>query len=304
MISMFTRQQRCLRRGEYGQASVLLLTVLAALLSVVFMTIFIAHLGGEKVASADAVDSVALSAATWEARGLNLIAALNDGIQQCFRLIRWTSVLWGAAAIAACFGWGLPAFLEYSKWAARVIGNAWKTARRLAEWERKIRDALPFLILENTAALARDLKVTGVLYPLDPRGPHDDAHTLELHVTESTPLTLADAISPISATKRRIAGWKWAHRIVGHIVAVIDSVLLSEVGSDRSPITMLVPEAHLPERQKVRFAGFRTVAPVPAPFVPSSPVSRFPFIASAEVYGGDAVTMTWRSRFTEWEEKP
>lgn len=304
MISMFARQQRSIRRGAYGQATALLLTVMTALLSVVFMTIWVAHLGGEKIASADAVDAVALSAATWEARGLNLIAALNDGIQQCFRLIRWTCVLWGAAAIAACFGWGLPAFLDYSKWAARAIGNAWRTARRFAEWEKKIRDAVPVLILGETAALARDLKVTGTLYPFDPKGPHDNARTLELHVTESAPLTIADAISPISATKRRIAGWKWAHRIVGRIVAIIDSLLLSEVGSDRSPIVMLVPEADLPERQKVRFAGFREVSSVPVPFIPPTSTNRFPFVASAEVYGGDAVTMTWRSRFTEWEEKP
>ena len=33
-----------------------------------------------KVASANSTDAVALSAATWEARGLNIIAALNDGI--------------------------------------------------------------------------------------------------------------------------------------------------------------------------------------------------------------------------------
>lgn len=304
MISMFARQQLRIRRGAYGQATVLLLTVLAALLSVVFMTICVAHLGGEKVASANAVDAVALSAATWEARGLNLIAALNDGIQQCLRLIRWTCVLWSAAAIAACFGWGLPAFLEYSKWAARVIGNAWKTARRFAEWEKKIRDMIPYLILGEVAALARDLNVTGTLYPFNPKGPHDDPRTLELHVAESTPLTLADAISPISATKRRIAGWKWAHWIVGRIVSIIDSVLLSEVGSDRSPVVMLIPEDDLPERQNVRFAGFRAVSPVPIPFVQSPSTVRFPFVASAEAYGGGAVTMTWRSRFIEWGKKP
>src|SRR4030065_150920 len=100
------------RRGAYGQAALLLLPTLTAILSVVFAAVYVAHLGVEKIASANAVDAIALSAATWEARGLNLIAAFNDGIQQCFRLIRWTWVFWAAMAIAACTGVGLPAFLK------------------------------------------------------------------------------------------------------------------------------------------------------------------------------------------------
>src|SRR3989304_3832338 len=132
MISIFTRQAVLVRQGAYGQAAVLLLTTLTAVLSVVFAAVYVAHLGVEKIASANAVDAIALSAATWEARGLNMIAAFNDGIQQCFRLIRWTCVLWAAMAIAACTGLGLPAFLEYSKRAARIIRSSWNTAPQAA----------------------------------------------------------------------------------------------------------------------------------------------------------------------------
>src|SRR4030067_736177 len=164
MISIFTRQALKDRQGSHGQALVLLLTTLTAILSVIFAAVYVAHLGGEKIASANAVDAIALSAATWEARGLNMIAALNDGIEQCFRLIRWTSVVGAAMAIAALTGLSLPAFLEYSKQAARIIRSSWNTARQFSIWAEKIKDALPYLILAETALLAQKLKGTGALY--------------------------------------------------------------------------------------------------------------------------------------------
>jgi len=303
MITLFTRQALRVRRGDYGQAVVLLLTTLTAILSVAFGAAYVAHLGAGKVASANAIDGIALSAATWEARGLNMIAALNDGIRQCFRLIRWTCVLWAAMAIAACTGLGLPAFLEYSKRAARIIRSAWKTARQFAKWAEKVRDAIPFLILAETATLSRKLKVTGALFPFDPRGPHDHERTLELHLTQSPPLTLADALSPIRKVKKKIRKWKWARKIAGRVVGIIDSVLRSHLGSDMGPIVMLIPEDHLPDRQKVRFAGFRAVSPIPVPFLPEGSTTRFFFETSAEPYGGGATEMTWRSRFTEWRRK-
>jgi len=303
MISMFTKQALFIRQGAYGQAAVLLLTTLTAVLSVLFLAVSIAHLGAEKVSSANAVDAIALSAATWEARGLNTIAALNDGILQCFRLIRWTSVLWAAMAIAACTGLGMPAFLNYSKRAARIIRSSWETARQFGIWAKKIREAVPFLILAETARLSRALKVTGVLYPFDPRGPHDHERTLELHLTQGPPLTLSDALSPIHRVKRKISKWKWAKKIARKIVGIIDSVLRSALGSNPAPIYMLIPEDDLPDRQKVWFGGFRAVSPIPIPFFPAASNNGFPFETSAEPYGGGATEMSWRSRFTEWRRE-
>lgn len=303
MISMFTMQMSLVRQGNYGQATVLLLTTIIAVLSVVFMAVYIGHLGAAKVASANAADAIALSAATWEARGLNMIAGLNDGILQCLRLIRWTCVLWAAMAIAACFGLGLPVFLDYSKRAARIIRSAWDTALRFAQWSEKIRRAIPFLILAETARLSRDLKITGVLHPFDPGGPHDHDRTLELHLTHGSPITLADALSPIHKVKQKIRKWKWAKKISGRIAGIIDSALHSVLGAELASINMLVPEEDLPDRQKVRFSGFRAVSPVPVPFFPSASGYRFFSRASAEPYGGGATEMSWRSRLTEWRKE-
>jgi hypothetical protein len=298
MISMFPRQTLYLRQGAYGQAAVLLLTILTAILSVVFMAVYLSHLNTEKVASANAVDAIALSAATWEARGLNMIAALNDGIEQCFRLIRWTSVLWAAMAIAALTGFGLSSFLNYSRKAARVIRSAWNTASRFAKWAEKIKEAIPYLVLTETVRLTRKLQVKGLLYPFDPRGPHDHEKTLELHLARSSPLTLADAISPINDVKQKIRKWKWAKKIAGRVVGIIDSALRSYLGTTPDPIYMLVPENDLPVRQKVRFTGFKTVSSVPVPFHPPTSKNRFLFETSAEPYGGSAKEMSWKSRFT------
>jgi len=303
MLSMFPRQALSLRRGAYGQAAVLLLTTLTAILSVVFMAVYLSHLGTEKVASANAVDAIVLSAATWEARGLNMIAALNDGIEQCFRLIRWTSVLWAAMAVAALTGLGLSAFLKYSRKAARVIRSSWNTARQFAKWAEKIKDAIPYFVLAETVRLSRELQVTGILYPFDPGGPHDHERTLALHLTRSPPLTLADAISPINNVKRKIRKWKWAKKIAGRVVGIIDSALQSLLGTTPGPIYMLVPETDLPVRQKIRFTGFKAVSSLPVPFFPPAARNRFLFETSAEPYGGSATEMSWRSRFTVWRRK-
>ncbi len=301
MISIFTRQATFLRRGERGQATVLLLTCVTALLSVVFGAVYVSYLGGEKVATANAVDAIALSAATWEARGLNMIAALNDGILQCFRLIRWTCVVWGALAVAACTGPGLPAFLEYSRRAARIIRSSWKTARQFAQWSEKIKDAIPVLVLSETADLSRKLNVTGVLYPFDPRGPRDHERTLELHLARSAPYSLLDALSPLHDVKRKIAKWKWAKKIATRIAGIIDQSLRTAIGTDPVCLTLLVPEDHFPVRQKIRFSGFRKISSIPVPFHPPASRNRFPIEASAEPYGGEAAVMSWKSRFIEWK---
>ena len=92
-IGYFSRQAVRLRSGNPGQATALFLVVAATLLVVVFASIRLHHVAVARVSTADSVDAIALSAATWEARCLNLIAALNDGAIQCFRVIRYTCVV-------------------------------------------------------------------------------------------------------------------------------------------------------------------------------------------------------------------
>ena len=303
MISIFTRRVDLIRGGNAGQATLLLAIVATAILSLVYATVYISHLGAARVASANASDAVVISAATWEARGLNMIAALNDGILQCFRVIRWTCVIWAALAIAACSGVGMPAFAAYSRQAIKMIRSYWKCARELADWSVRVKSAIPPLALAETISLSKTLKVAGTIHPFDPRGPHDGRNTLELHVAPGPPLHLVDALGPIARVPGRIKKWKWAGRAVGQISAVIDGAIRAIIGGDPRPIRMLVPESDFPKRQKVRFAGFRSSNPLPIPDADWSRERRFFFESFAEPYGGSATEMSWRSRLTEKPEE-
>ncbi len=298
MISLFTDRIVLVRGGNAGQATLLLAVVVVAILSLVYATVYVTHLGAAKVASANASDTIALSAATWEARGLNVIAALNDGIVQCFRVIRWTCVVWAALAVAACSGAGMPAFATYTRQAIRLIRAYWKCARQLAEWSEQVKKAIPSLVLAEAISLSRSLKVTGTIHPVDPRGRHDADHTLELHVAPGPPLYLLDALGPIADVPRRIRKWKWASHLVGQVCSAIDGAIRAIIGGDGRPIRMLVPEDDFPKRQKVRFAGIVGSSPLPLPDREWGREQKFVAEAFAEPYGGSATEMTWRSRLT------
>jgi len=299
-ISFHTRQIEHLRRNNIGQAAVLFLTTISVILALAFSAAYTAHLGAEKVASSNAVDAIALSAATWEARGLNLIASLNDGILQCFRAIRGICVVWASLAVAACLGAGMPAFIAYSQRAPGMIRSYWKTAKQLEAWAEKIKAITPSLVLAETASLSHKLKVTGILSPFNPGGPHDGENTLELHLKHGAPLNLSDALAPITDIPGRIGKWKWVKNIARAVSAVIDAAVRSILsGTDGTPIRMLEPEDDFPLRQKVRYAGFRAVSPLPIPYLGRQERSRFPTEAIAEPYGGGTAEMTWKSRLTE-----
>ena len=303
MISFYTRQIGHLRRGNAGQAAILFLTTVSAILVLVFSAIYTAHLGAEKVASSNAVDAIALSAATWEARGLNLIASLNDGILQCFRAIRSICVVWAALAVAACLGAGMPAFTAYSQRAPGLIRSYWNCAKQLEEWASKVKSITPYLVLAETASLSWKLKVTGMLTPVDPRGPHDGENTLELHLKYGPPLSLSDALSPITGIPATIAKWKWAKDIVRAVTTVIDAAIRSLLGVGGAPIRMLEPEEDFPRRQKVRYAGYKTSPPLPIPYINRNDTHGFLAESFAEPYGGGIADMTWRSRLSEKPEK-
>lgn len=298
MTSPFTRGIAGLRNGRGGQSALVFLTTLAALLSLIFATVRVIHLGSEKAAATDAVDAICLSAATWEARGLNVIAALNDGILQCLGAIRWTCAVWAALALCAPFG-GWAAFATYSKHAPRIIRNYWNSARRLAQWAEEVRKATPYFVLAETTDLAKKYGIAGSLFPFNPAGKHDGAATLELHVRPGPPLYLADALGPLSKVRSQSHKKKWVQKIIRTVIGIVDSAAAALLRDAGGPIHLLVPEEDLPRRQRVRFAGQTTAAPLPAPMTQWTGTVHLAATAAAEVYGGGATNMTWKSRLTE-----
>ena len=303
MIGFFSRQAILLRAGNRGQATALFLTVAATLLVVVFASIRLHHVAVARATTADSIDAIALSAATWEARCLNLIAALNDGAIQCFRVIRYTCVVWAALAVAAAFGVGAPAFAEYTKGARRIIAGYWDTAHLLVSWSEKIRKAAPYLVLGEVAALSNRRNVAGILFPLNPRGPHDGKNTLELHVAPGAPIPITEAIAPISGALNRLKKIRFLKSAMKAVIALLDKALRGIVGTSKGPIRMLEPESDFPDRQFVRFEGFYPVPDLPIRFLDEQGKRRVFEEATAQPYGGGSAEMTWRSRLTVRGEK-
>ena len=234
---------------------------------------------------------------SWEARGLNLIAALNDGVLQCLRVIHAICVVWAGMAALACTGYGIPAFVAYSKYARRLVQSYWRCARQLADWSRTVKKMTPGLVLAETASLAKMLKVAGILAPCNPAGGHDAENTLELHLKEGAPVRVLDAMGPIAQLRKRLGGGKWS----GTVASVIDSVIRAVVGAGGESIRLLEPEEDFARRQRVRFSGVYSAAPIPVSFLPWARRERFPEVSSAEPYGGEAAVMTWRSRLVDKE---
>jgi len=299
MIGYFSRQAVQLRAGNRGQATALFLVVGATLLVAVFASIRLHHVAVARVTTADSVDAIALSAATWEARCLNLIAALNDGAIQCFRVIRWTSVVWAALAVAAATGYGAPAFAAYTRKARRLIAGYWDTAHLLVSWSEKIRKAAPYLVLADVADLSMRRNVAGILFPGDPRGPHDGKNTLELHLTPGEPVSLPEAMAPISTALNKLKSSRILKSAAAAVISLLDAAIGAIVGTDKGPIRMLEPEVDFPDRQFVRFEGIHTVPDLPIPFLDEKGKRRVIEEATAQPYGGGSAEMTWRSRLTE-----
>jgi hypothetical protein len=299
MIGYFARQALHARAGERGQATTLLLVVSGTLLSVVFAGMAIHHHQLGRQAAADAIDSIALSAATWEARGLNIISALNEGVGQCIRVIRWTSATWAALAVSAALGAGIPGFLAFTREARRIVSGCWDTAHLLVSWSAKVREAVPYLVLAETASLARKRNVTGALMPWNPRGPRDGKETLELHLSPGPPIHLAEAVAPVAGALDKLKKVRILEGPAKTVVAALDVALRGILGNPKGPIRMLAPEPDFPERQRVRFTGFLSRPALPIPILGESGTRRFPSTAQAEPYGGNSTEMTWKSRLAE-----
>lgn len=299
MIGYISRQAILLRTGKRGQAAALFLVVVTTLLAVVFASIRLQHVAAARVATADSVDVIALSAATWEARCLNLIAALNDGAIQCFRVIRYTCIVWAAMAMAAAFGVGAPGFAEYTREARRLISSYWDTAHLLVSWSEKIRKVAPYLVLGEVASMSSQRNIAGILFPLNPNGAHDGKNTLELHLAPGAPISIVDAMAPISGLLNRLKKIRFLHSAAKSVIGLLEAALHGILGANKGPIRMLEPEKDFLDRQFVRFEGIHTVPGLPIHFLDEQGKRRIFEQATAQPYGGGPAEMTWRSRLIE-----
>lgn len=298
MIRSFSLQAIAIRQGARGQALPLVLVTLATLITMAYATVYVCHLGAEKVRAVDRIDAIALSAATWEARGLNIISGLNDGILQCLKLITWIASIWAALAIAAAFGVGIPAFTAFSNQAPKLIKNYWNTARRLSEMAEKVRKAIPFIVIAETASLMRSSNVVGTIEPFNTSGTHDGQNTLELHLKKSPPVNLASSLGPITKMINKLRKLSKTHKTAKFVLGILDS-LVGRILAGAGNIQMLVPEDDFEKSQFVVFTGSYNSNELPIPVRQWSEGKKFVFRSYAEPYGGSPTAMNWRSRLIE-----
>jgi hypothetical protein len=296
--NLYIRRQRAsIAEGRAGQALPLLLVTTTVLLALAFSSVHLVALQSESVRASNAVDAVALSAATWEARGLNVIAALNDGVNQCLVAIRCICVVWAVLAVAAATGYGVPLYTAYSRYAKRVIRSYWRLAKRLAAWAEKVRKGTPYLALEDALSLSVKHGATVLLRPSNPAGRHDASDTLELHLADAREVRLGDAFAPLYKALKKMGGG-------GGIRKALDLVLRTLVGESGGPIRLLVPEDDLPKRQFVRAEGVvKNRSPFPRLSILSPPPA-FPASATAEPYGGGWDKAEWKSRLLREGDRP
>jgi hypothetical protein len=138
---------------------------------------------------------------------------------------------------------------------------------------------------------------------LNPGGPHDGKNTLELHLAPGAPISLTDAIAPISSVLNQLKRTRFLKSAMKAVIALLDTALRGIVGTSKGPIRMLEPEKDFPDRQFVRFEGIHTVPDLPIPFLDEQGKRRVFEEATAQPYGGGSAEMTWRSRLTERGKK-
>ncbi len=163
--------------GDTGQAAVFVVITLVTLL--VFVAT-VANVGRElsyKMEMQNTADSASMAGAVWEARGLNLIAGLNQGIVLCIELIIiivaaiailgvCAGTLWWAGIGEACAS-ALPVVINFAN---KVIRRLWNTAVEMSKLEKKIAEIVPFIVpvAVGLAGGANPHSPVAIPYPYQP----------------------------------------------------------------------------------------------------------------------------------------
>ncbi len=203
---MSIKTLRCGNKNEQGQALVFVVITLVTL--IVFIA-SVANVGRElsyKMDLQNTADSASIAGAVWEARGLNLIAGLNQGIVLAVELIIiivaaiailgvCSATLWWAGLGEACAS-ALPLVLNYAN---KAIKRLWKTAVEMSRLEEKIAKIFPYAVPAaiELAAGANENSPVAIPYPYQPSEkipPPLEQQAISLNVEKGSFKDLIDAI--------------------------------------------------------------------------------------------------------------
>jgi len=153
--------------------------VLFVLLCFVAVTYNVGSLVHKRISLQNAADASSLSGATWEAKGLNLIASLNQGIVTMFGIMTGYVVVTGVSAFV------MPALSsQMIQCAPDVLITLYTIAGEMAKLEKKIVEVTPYLVDAEALRIANANSPRAVVlpYPFIPGDPHKKASNLGLHV--------------------------------------------------------------------------------------------------------------------------
>jgi len=134
-------------------------------------------------------DAIALSVSTAEARGMNTIAFLNEGMFTAVGHIRTILVAWGASIGVALSGHIAP-FLRLTRNAPGTIRKLWAEGVALSKTARKIRKAYPGILYGYSLSLLGYYGVKGVVYQHGVKEKEGRTRHLSLEMEDGKPIDL------------------------------------------------------------------------------------------------------------------
>jgi hypothetical protein len=174
---MSIKQLRYKDNNERGQAMVFVVIVLITLLIFVASVVNVGREISYKMEMQNTADSASIAGAVWEARGLNLIAGLNQGIVLSVELIViivsaiailgvCSATLWWAGIGEAC-ATALPVVLNFAN---NAIRRLWNTAVEMSNLEKKIARIFPYIVpaAVELASGANPNSPVSIPYPYQP----------------------------------------------------------------------------------------------------------------------------------------
>lgn len=161
------------RNPEHGQALIYTVMVMLVLVCFIALVINAGRTINWKIKMQNSADASAVSGAIWQARALNMIAALNDGISLC------TAAIAGmVTAIGLSKGLLLPALLPH-------IIKTYRAAQKMAKVQDIIKKMNPILVEGEVLRIARLNGIKGAIAVAPDVVPWPELHIHRLGAPES-----------------------------------------------------------------------------------------------------------------------
>ncbi|RMG57030.1 MAG: hypothetical protein D6713_10395 [Deltaproteobacteria bacterium] len=288
-------------KKKRGSAAVLVLVCLSALLGSFSFAVNVGKYFHEKTSTDVAAEAIALSLATWEARHLNISAALNEATVSCIKGIRLI-LMKGAVSVGLAVHGNFGPIFRFSREGRKAVKKLWSLATKYSSLNRKVRKTYPLVLAESLRELCSYYDVKGIPFPLISGSKGKGNSSLILPVVESPNLEISGSIR---AAIRKARSYKPRNPFKKKLFKVAYSLferILRAFFSLKGHAFLQVPARKAEELGKIHIlAVSREKSPFLSSFYPKK--YRTWSVAAATVIPGDVFKPTWKSRLTEVSQK-